>query len=44
MTQMESKTCSKDFNRPINFVFFCRNINIGKIKVDKKIDGLWMLR
>ena len=32
MTQMETKTCCKDFNCPINVVFFCRNINIGKIK------------
>ena len=39
MTQMESKTCCKDFNCPINVVFFCRNINIGKIKADKNIDG-----
>ena len=44
MTQMETKTCCKDFNCPINVVFFCRNINIGKIKAEKKIDGLWMLR
>ena len=41
---METKTCCKDFNSLINAVFFCRNINIGKITAEKHIDGLWMLR
>ena len=44
MAQMDTKTSCKDFNCPINVVFFYRNINIGKIKAEKNIDGLWMLR
>ena len=36
MAQMDNKTSCKDFNGPINVVFFCRNINIGKIKAEKK--------
>ena len=37
---METKHYCKDFNSRLNVVFFCRNINIGKITGKKNINGL----
>ena len=36
ITQRETKNCCNDFSFLLNLVFFCRNINIGKITAEKK--------